>query len=29
MCLVTNNPEQTAKEDITCYKVVFLEDNKL
>ena len=29
MCLVTNNPEQTAKEDITCYKVVFLEGNKL
>ena len=29
MCLVTNNPEQIAKEDITCYKVVFLEDNKL
>lgn len=29
MCLVTNNPEQTAKEDITCYKIVFLEDNKL
>ena len=27
MCLVTKNPEQTAKEDITCYKVVFLEDN--
>ena len=29
MCLVTNNPEQIAKEDITCYKVVFLEGNKL
>lgn len=29
MCLVTNNPEQTTKEDITCYKVVFLEGNKL
>lgn len=29
MCLVTNNPEQIAKEDITCYKIVFLEDNKL
>ena len=29
MCLVTNNPEQIAKEDITCYKVVFLEDSKL
>ena len=29
MCLVTKNPEQTAKEDITCYKVVFLEGNKL
>lgn len=29
MCLVTNNPEQTAKEDITCYKVVFLKGNKL
>lgn len=29
MCLVTNNPEQTVKEDITCYKVVFLEGNKL
>ena len=29
MCLVTKNTEQTAKEDITCYKVVFLEDNKL
>lgn len=29
MCLVTNNPEQTAKEDITCYKVVFLEGNKI
>ena len=29
MCLVTNNPEQTAKEDITCYKVVLLEGNKL
>ena len=29
MCLVTNNPEHIAKEDITCYKVVFLEDNKL
>lgn len=29
MCLITNNPEQTAKEDITCYKVVFLEGNKL
>ena len=29
MCLVTNNPEQIAKEDITCYKVVSLEGNKL
>lgn len=29
MCLVTNNPEHIAKEDITCYKVVFLEGNKL
>ena len=29
MCLVTNNPEQTAKEDITCYKVVFLKGNKI
>lgn len=29
MCLVTINPEQIAKEDITCYKVVFLKDNKL
>ena len=29
MCLITSNPEQTAKEDITCYKVVFLEGNKL
>ena len=29
MCLITTNPEQTAKEDITCYKVVFLEGNKL
>ena len=29
MCLITTNPEQTTKEDITCYKVVFLEDNKL
>lgn len=29
MCLVTNNPEQTAKEDITCYKVVSLKDKKL
>lgn len=29
MCLVTANPEQIAKEDITCYKVVFLEGNKL
>lgn len=29
MCLVTMNPEQTAKEDITCYKVVFLKGNKL
>lgn len=29
MCLVTKNPEQTAKEDITCYKVVLLEGNKL
>lgn len=29
MCLITLNPEQTVKEDITCYKVVFLEGNKL
>lgn len=29
MYLITSNPEQTAKEDITCYKVVFLEGNKL
>ena len=29
MCLLTNNPEHIAKEDITCYKVVFLEGNKL
>ncbi len=29
MCLVTKNPEQTAKKDITCYKVVLLEGNKL
>lgn len=29
MCLVTMNPEHIAKEDITCYKVVFLEGNKL
>lgn len=29
MCLVTTNPEQTAKEDITCYKVVSLKDKKL
>lgn len=29
MCLITSNPEQTAKEDITCYKVVFLKGNKL
>lgn len=29
MCLITTNPEHIAKEDITCYKVVFLEGNKL
>lgn len=29
MCLITNNSEQIAKEDITCYKVVSLKDKKL
>lgn len=29
MCLTTNSPEQIAKEDITCYKVIYLKDNKL
>lgn len=29
MCLITTNPEHVAKEDIICYKVVFLEGNKL
>ena len=29
MCLITNNPEQIAKEDITCYKVIYLKDNSL